>query len=82
MIVSEFIEWLKTIPQEAKIMVLDHCNEHGYYMQGGSCTVTDFDNSVEWMSNNSPHDYIYGNHFELNSNAGKEYTLQLGVMNK
>lgn len=31
MIVSELIEWLKTMPQDAVVQVLDHCSGGGYY---------------------------------------------------
>ncbi|UAV84624.1 hypothetical protein PHB09_129 [Pseudomonas phage PHB09] len=80
MIVSEFIGWLKTLPQDAKVSVLSHSDGGGYYMQGGSCTTEEFHDGVEWRHGEDW--YIYGNHFELNSQAGKEYTLQLGVKNK
>lgn len=80
MIVSEFIEWLKTLPQDAKVSVLSHSDGHGYYMQGGSCTTEEFHAGVEWRQ--SEDWYMYGNHFELNSKAGRDYELQIGVMNK
>ena len=84
MIVSEFIKWLQTMPQDAKVIVLEHSDDHGYYMQGGSCTTEEFNASVEWMQGEGW--YMYGNHFELHSTADasgkREYTLQLGVMNK
>ena len=80
MIVAELIEWLKTMPQDAKVVVLSHSDGHGYYMQGGSCTTEEFNTGVEWR--HSEDWYVYGNHFELNSKAGYDYELQIGVMNK
>lgn len=80
MTVAEFIKWLQTMPQDAKVSVLSHSDGHGYYMQGGSCTTEEFYDVVEWRHGEDW--YIYGNHFELNSRAGRDYTLQLGVMNK
>jgi len=80
MTVAEYIEWLKTMPQDAKVEVLDHSDDHGYYMQGGSCTVVEFNTTENWRH---PKDwYIDGEHFELNSRTGQEYTLQIGVMGK
>ena len=40
--VSEFIEWLKTQDQEAKVEVLVHRSGNGYYDQGGNTYVYDF----------------------------------------
>lgn len=82
MIVSEFIEWLKTMPQDAKIQVLSHQSGSGYCDQGGNCSVEDFHNTIEWAGENpSKEKYIYGLHFELNTYKG-EYELQLGVKDK
>lgn len=50
MIVSEFIEWLKTQDQDAIVEILIHSSGTGYYDQGGNVTVEKFD----------PHN---GNHF-------------------
>lgn len=80
MTVAEYIEWLKTMPQSAKVSVLSHSEGHGYYMQGGSCTTEEFNPSENWR--HSEDWYIDGEHFELNSRAGQEYTLQIGVMGK
>lgn len=80
--VAETIEWLKTLPQGAKVQVLSHSDEHGYYMQGGSCTVEDFHNTVEYAGSPLGKPYIYGLHFELSTAADGSQTLQLGVMNK
>lgn len=86
MIVSELIEWLKTMPQDAKIQTLEHFNNGGYYQQGGTCNVTDFTDKIDhqqWKDegDTSPVEYIYGDHFELSLYKG-EFTLQIGVHNK
>ena len=82
MTVSEYIEWLKTMPQSAKVTVLSHQNGHGYYDQGGNCFIEDFHNTVEWAGENSSAEkYIYGLHFELTTYKG-EYELQIGVKDK
>ena len=46
MTVAEMIEFLKTMPQDATVQVLQHVSGHGYYDQGGWCYTTDF-NGVE-----------------------------------
>lgn len=86
MIVSELIEWLQTMPQDAKVLTLEHFGNCGYYQQGGTCNVTDFTDEVEmkqWKDegDTSPVEYIYGKHFEL-SRYHDEYVLQIGVHNK
>jgi hypothetical protein len=86
MIVSELIEWLQTMPQNAKVQVLSHSSGGGYYDQGGNCCVEDFHNHVEYqqwkdVGDTSEVDYIYGLHFELSKFKG-EYELQLGVKDK
>jgi hypothetical protein len=86
MIVSEFIEWLKTMPQNAKVETLEHFGSGGYYQQGGTCNVVDFTADVEYQQwkdegDESPPDYIYGHHFEL-SKYGDEVVLRIGVDNK
>lgn len=43
MIISELIEWLKTMPRDAIVQVLEHHGDHSYYLQGGTCYVVDFD---------------------------------------
>lgn len=84
--VAEMIEWLKTMPQDAKVTVLSHSDGHGYYMQGGSCTTEEFHVGVEYqqwkdVGDTTEVDYIYGNHFELAKHQG-EFNLQIGVMGK
>lgn len=41
--VAEMIEWLKTMPQDAKVECLRHMSGSGYYEQGGWCTTVAFD---------------------------------------
>lgn len=77
--VKEMIEWLQMMPQEAKVQVLSHYQEHSVYLQGGSCKISDF--SVECTDSNKGPYWAYGEHFELESRDG-EFTLQLGVMDK
>lgn len=43
MLVSEFIEWLKTQDQTATVECLQHTTGSGYYDQGGWTNVVDFD---------------------------------------
>lgn len=80
--VEGMIEWLKTLPQDAKVTVLSHSDGHGCYMQGGSCTTEDFHNHIEYMGNALDRPYQYGVHFELSTDKDGKATLQLGVMNK
>lgn len=84
--VAELIEWLKTLPQDAKVTTLEHFNNGGYYQQGGTCNVVEFTDKVDhqqWKDegDTSPVEYIYGDHFEL-SKYKEEYILQIGVHNK
>lgn len=84
--IPEFIEWLKTLPQEAKVSTLEHFDSAGYYQQGGTCNVVDFVPTVEhqqWKEegDTSPLEYIYGEHFELSLHKG-EWKLQIGVTGK
>jgi hypothetical protein len=86
MIVSEFIEWLKTMPQDAKVEVLEHYNNAGYYQQGGTCYQVDFTPEVDliqWKDegDTSPVEYIYGKHFQMDRNKDG-YTLAIGVKDK
>ncbi len=80
--VKEMIEWLQTMPQEAKVQVLSHSRGMGYYEQGGNCTIEDFnvDSPSEHMVTKGE-GWAYGDHFELTTVNG-EQTLQLGVMDK
>lgn len=84
--VGEMIEWLKTMPQDAKVETLEHFNGSGYYDQGGNCNVVDFTHEVDYKQwkdegDNSPVEYIYGHHFEL-SKGVEGFILQIGVHNK
>ncbi len=85
--VAELIEWLGTIPQDAAVSTLEHFNSGGYYQQGGTCNMVDFDAKVEYQQwkdegDDTPVEYIYGEHFELSKNSAGEYTLQIGVKDK
>lgn len=40
--VAEFIEWLKTQPQDAEVLVISHTSGSGYYDQGGNIEIVDF----------------------------------------
>lgn len=40
--VAEFIEWLKTQPQDAEVMVISHTSGSSYYDQGGNIQVVAF----------------------------------------
>lgn len=86
MIVSEFIDWLKTQDQKAVVEVLSHSSGSGYYDQGGWCTVEDFTieedfaQIVEEDSTARPA-YIYGEHFEYVRYNGTS-RLRLGIMDK
>lgn len=87
MTVAEYIEWLKTMPQGAKVSTLEHFNAGGYYQQGGTCNMVDFDAKVDhqqWKDegDDTPVEYIYGDHFELSKDSNGEYTLQIGVKDK
>ncbi|QNO00488.1 hypothetical protein phiPsa347_150 [Pseudomonas phage phiPsa347] len=86
MIVSEMIEWLQSMPQDAKVQVLEHHGGGGYYTQGGECYTADFTTKVDYQQwkepgDDSPVEYIYGDHFEL-SKLGDELILQIGVKDK
>lgn len=40
MTVAEMIEWLKTMPQDARVVVLERLEGSGWYDQGGVDTIT------------------------------------------
>lgn len=49
--------------------------------------MVDFDAKVEYQQwkdegDDTPVEYIYGEHFELSKNSAGEYTLQIGVKDK
>lgn len=85
--IAELIEWLQTLPQDATVTTLEHYNGSGYYDQGGNCSIVDFDNKVDYQQwkdegDNSPVDYIYGDHFDFYKDAEGKFTLQIGTKNK
>ncbi len=80
MIVSELIEWLKTMPQDAVVQVLEHHGVHDYYLQGGTCRVVEFTVELEGTNYGSEF-YLYGKHFEYDTIDGVKQ-LQLGVKDK
>jgi len=49
--VAEFITWLQTQDQEAKVQVVRHESGVGYYCQGGTASIVDF--SLD------PHCFLY-----------------------
>jgi hypothetical protein len=79
MIVSDFIEWLKTMPQDARVSVLTHESGRSYYDQGGNCSPCDFTPNVDYTFDNGL--TVFGEHFEV-STYQNETTLQLGLMNQ
>jgi len=65
MIVSEFIEWLKTKDQDAVVEVLYHTSGTGYYDQGGNISTEEFDPSKQFHGCPAHHEYtdFRGNQF-------------------
>jgi hypothetical protein len=65
MVVSEFIEWLKTQDQDAIVEVLVHSSGTGYYDQGGNVTTEEFDPSEGYYGCSKYHEYtdFRGNKF-------------------
>lgn len=80
MTVAEMIEWLKALPQDAVVTVLDHHLCGGYYDQGGNCYIEDFTTELEG-DNYGSRFYLYGKHFEFDTMDEVKY-LQLGVKDK
>lgn len=80
MIVSELIEWLKTMPQDAVVQVLEHYSDSGWSAQGGWCEVVDFTTELNGTNYDSAY-YLYGKHFEYDTVDGIKY-LTLGVKDK
>ncbi|AMR57387.1 hypothetical protein vB_PsyM_KIL3b_0141 [Pseudomonas phage vB_PsyM_KIL3b] len=84
--IAELIEWLQTLPQDAKVRTLEHHSGSGYYDQGGNCRMVDFHTQVEhqqWKDkgDESPIEYIDGTHFEFTKDSNGS-TLQIGINNK
>ncbi len=55
--VHEFIEWLKTQDQDAEVRCISHTNGTGYYDQGGSVEIKDFDSTPSCSDNNFNQDF-------------------------
>lgn len=66
MIVKDFIKWLETQDQEAIVEVLVHSSGSGYYEQGGTVSVDEFD----------PEDSLHGvaKHWEYTDFRNNQYT--------
>lgn len=76
--VAEMIEWLKTQPQDAKVMMLKHSMRGtGYYDQGGNCSHEDFDHKSGYSYGSDP-EYFVPDHWDLDGNAEDGYTLLIG----
>lgn len=74
MIVSEFIEWLKTQPQNAIVEVLQHSSGSSYYEQGGCTWVEPF--TLEGTTVGET--YIISDFYDVYEFKGDLY-LQLGM---
>ena len=55
--VKEFIEFLKTMPQDAVVQVLEHHSAHDYYLQGGELTLSEA--GVKRCKSSYLHSYKY-----------------------
>ena len=75
--VAEMIQWLQTMPQDAKVEVVYHTSGRGYYDQGGNATTVDFDATVDYSYSNT----MYGKHFELKTYKDGVTVLQIGTTN-
>lgn len=75
--VAEMIEWLQTMPQDAKVEVVRHYSGSGYYDQGGNAIVVDFDATVMYSGQHG----IDGKDFELYTMKDGVTTLQIGTTN-
>lgn len=77
--VAEMIQWLSTLPQEAKVIVLQHSRGHDYYDQGGWCTTQDFD-PTEVAAWSKDYENPFPTQWELYKDSDGEYSLTLGSM--
>lgn len=68
MIVSEFIDWLKTQDQGAVVEILYHTSGTGYYDQGGTVSVKEFDPPEEG--------YSCPMHFEYTDYRGNQFVKE------
>lgn len=75
--VAEMIEWLQTMPQDAKVEVVYHTSGRGYYDQGGNASTVDFDTTVDYTDSK----LMFGKHFELYTMKDGVTTLQIGTTN-
>lgn len=76
--VSEFIEFLKTQDQDATVQIVKHCSSGcGYYEQGGTASVVDFDPTFDWGGET----YAYGGTWEFYETTSGTKTLLLGIHN-
>lgn len=80
MLVSEMIEWLKTMPYGATVEVVRHTRGSTYYDQGGNASTVEFTNEEDYRS--SDHLYVYGKTFELYTDPSGKQTLTLGKLNE
>lgn len=71
--VDEFIEWLKTMPQDATVQMLYHTSGSTYYDQGGNISVEDFKSESASPENN------YSQHWELYKYKEGNRTLLIGT---
>jgi hypothetical protein len=78
--VAEMIEWLKTMPQDAEVLVVAHDGGGGYYMQGGSAGFEPFSNEVTYTYQLDKS--VDGKLFELYYDSKGKGTLTLGVLNR
>lgn len=78
--IKQFIEFLKTLPQDATVQVLSHYRSNNYYEQSGYCDVDEFTSFCK--SGNQGTNWAYGGHYELTADSTGQMFLQLGVMDK
>lgn len=72
MTVEEMIEWLRTMPLDAKIQTIRHSSGRDYYDHGGNINVIDFISSEASENNN------YNQEWELYRDSNGNTTLLLG----
>lgn len=72
--VSEFIEWLYTMPQDATVMCIQHYTGTDYYDQGGTVQVEEFISDDCDESNN------WKTYHDLYTDAKGDTTLTIGTV--